>query len=445
MTGRPMVGQRPRTTDRRRRTTGSASGAASDPPDLPQGRAAVRPPPRMPPRSPLAPEARRRLDLEPVQPSPISPRLWRRPRRQRHLPASPPATTHGPHPRRHPGRHRRRRPDLRPPARRPPHLRGRRPRRLGAERRAAVPRGLHLDAGPSHARVGLWRDRRRVRARGDGRGPRLLGARRERRRRDRDRLRRCGRRRRLQRAQPPDGGRRAAADPGGQPGPPRARAPADVARGRDDRHQPELLDGRARDGAGAAARGLRRRGRPCRHAAGALGRGLPGRPLARHPRQRRPVHRRRGGQAGDGAAQDPGHARGLWRRAGGDDDLGAVHARAGHRRPHRVRLGPAERRPERGRGRAGAPRLDLASGGPRPPDGARGPARRRGRHGPAAAPPRESRRRDDGQRGQIQDCPVLGVKFVVLSHNTVRGAAGGALLNAELLVAEGLVRQRQAA
>ncbi len=47
--------------------------------------------------------------------------------------------------------------------------------------------------------------------------------------------------------------------------------------------------------------------------------------------------------------------------------------------------------------------------------------------------------------GQIQDCPVLGVKFVVLSHNTVRGAAGGALLNAELMVAEGLVRQRQAA
>ena len=47
--------------------------------------------------------------------------------------------------------------------------------------------------------------------------------------------------------------------------------------------------------------------------------------------------------------------------------------------------------------------------------------------------------------GQIQDCPVLGVKFVVLSHNTVRGAAGGALLNAELLVAEGFVRQRPTA
>lgn len=41
--------------------------------------------------------------------------------------------------------------------------------------------------------------------------------------------------------------------------------------------------------------------------------------------------------------------------------------------------------------------------------------------------------------GRIQDCPVLGVKLVLLSHNTVRGAAGGAILNAELMHAEGLV------
>ncbi len=44
--------------------------------------------------------------------------------------------------------------------------------------------------------------------------------------------------------------------------------------------------------------------------------------------------------------------------------------------------------------------------------------------------------------GRIQDCPVLGVKFVVLSHNTVRGAAGGAILNAELLAAEGRIGRR---
>ena len=44
--------------------------------------------------------------------------------------------------------------------------------------------------------------------------------------------------------------------------------------------------------------------------------------------------------------------------------------------------------------------------------------------------------------GRIQDCPVLGVKFVVLSHNTIRGAAGGAVLNAELLVAQGRLTAR---
>jgi aspartate-semialdehyde dehydrogenase len=42
--------------------------------------------------------------------------------------------------------------------------------------------------------------------------------------------------------------------------------------------------------------------------------------------------------------------------------------------------------------------------------------------------------------GRVRPCNLLDLKFVVLSHNTVRGAAGGALLNAELLVAEGVVR-----
>jgi len=39
--------------------------------------------------------------------------------------------------------------------------------------------------------------------------------------------------------------------------------------------------------------------------------------------------------------------------------------------------------------------------------------------------------------GRLQECPVLDYKFNVLSHNTVRGAAGGAILNAELLVKKG--------
>ena len=40
--------------------------------------------------------------------------------------------------------------------------------------------------------------------------------------------------------------------------------------------------------------------------------------------------------------------------------------------------------------------------------------------------------------GRLRPCPILGHKFVLLSHNTVRGAAGGALLAAELAVAQGM-------
>jgi aspartate-semialdehyde dehydrogenase len=39
--------------------------------------------------------------------------------------------------------------------------------------------------------------------------------------------------------------------------------------------------------------------------------------------------------------------------------------------------------------------------------------------------------------GRLRRCPVLGYKFVLLGHNTIRGAAGAAILNAELLAAEG--------
>jgi aspartate-semialdehyde dehydrogenase len=39
--------------------------------------------------------------------------------------------------------------------------------------------------------------------------------------------------------------------------------------------------------------------------------------------------------------------------------------------------------------------------------------------------------------GRVRACPVLQFKYVALSHNTIRGAAGAALLNAELMKAEG--------
>jgi len=38
--------------------------------------------------------------------------------------------------------------------------------------------------------------------------------------------------------------------------------------------------------------------------------------------------------------------------------------------------------------------------------------------------------------GRVRPCPVADVKFVVLGHNTLRGAAGGSIHNAELLVAQ---------
>jgi aspartate-semialdehyde dehydrogenase len=41
--------------------------------------------------------------------------------------------------------------------------------------------------------------------------------------------------------------------------------------------------------------------------------------------------------------------------------------------------------------------------------------------------------------GRMRRDPILDLKFVVLSHNTIRGAAGGSIYNAELLVQEGLL------
>ena len=59
--------------------------------------------------------------------------------------------------------------------------------------------------------------------------------------------------------------------------------------------------------------------------------------------------------------------------------------------------------------------------------------------------PKPRRDRDTGNGmttvvGRVREDPLFHVKFVVLSHNTIRGAAGGSLLNAELLVAQGIVK-----
>jgi aspartate-semialdehyde dehydrogenase len=41
--------------------------------------------------------------------------------------------------------------------------------------------------------------------------------------------------------------------------------------------------------------------------------------------------------------------------------------------------------------------------------------------------------------GRIRRCSILGTKLVALGHNTVRGAAGAAILNAEMMVADGML------
>src|ERR1041385_5995533 len=56
--------------------------------------------------------------------------------------------------------------------------------------------------------------------------------------------------------------------------------------------------------------------------------------------------------------------------------------------------------------------------------------------------PRLDRDRERGMAvsvGRIRPCPLLQIRMVALVHNTIRGAAGAALLNAELLDARGLL------
>jgi len=56
--------------------------------------------------------------------------------------------------------------------------------------------------------------------------------------------------------------------------------------------------------------------------------------------------------------------------------------------------------------------------------------------------PRRDANRENGMAvfvGRLRPCPVLDWKFLAMGHNTVRGAAGAAVLNAELMKSEGLI------
>lgn len=41
--------------------------------------------------------------------------------------------------------------------------------------------------------------------------------------------------------------------------------------------------------------------------------------------------------------------------------------------------------------------------------------------------------------GRVRPCPIMGTKYVLLGHNTIRGAAGASILNAELFREKGLL------
>ncbi len=64
---------------------------------------------------------------------------------------------------------------------------------------------------------------------------------------------------------------------------------------------------------------------------------------------------------------------------------------------------------------------------------------RREKHRPQVILDRDTEKGMATVVGRVRECNVLDYKFVLLGHNTLRGAAGGTLLNAELLVARGLV------
>jgi aspartate-semialdehyde dehydrogenase len=56
--------------------------------------------------------------------------------------------------------------------------------------------------------------------------------------------------------------------------------------------------------------------------------------------------------------------------------------------------------------------------------------------------PRRDRDAEGGMAitvGRVRECPLLDLRLVSVSHNTLRGAASGSILNAELLVAAGYV------
>lgn len=67
------------------------------------------------------------------------------------------------------------------------------------------------------------------------------------------------------------------------------------------------------------------------------------------------------------------------------------------------------------------------------------------REEPDRPQPRLDRNAENGMAvvvGRLRPCSIADFRFTLLSHNMIRGAAGAAILNAELLVAQGYLRRR---
>ena len=244
------------------------------------------------------------------------------------------------------GRHGHGRPAVHQPARGPPVVRARPGSPPASARRASATRTRRPGGSRRPSPRGSPSAPSSPRAPGSGPRARLLGARRRRRRRARAGVRGRRPRRRQQRAQPPHGPRRCRCScPRSTPTTSRcSRAGAAARRQGRDRHQPQLLDGRAHDGPRAAAR-LRPALVPRQHDAGGLRRRLPRRALARHPRQRHPVHlaarrRRSRPRRRRSSARSPAR-RSSRTRCAVSAHTNRVPVR---RRPHRDGLGGARRR-----------------------------------------------------------------------------------------------------
>jgi aspartate-semialdehyde dehydrogenase len=118
-----------------------------------------------------------------------------------------------------------------------------------------------------------------------------------------------------------------------------------------------------------------------------------------------------------------------------------LQSRRGRGRPHRERLHQAGQQTGPGHARGYSCRLGRVSSPRRPgilPTAPEQPIQWAPQHD--RPQPRLDRNRGNGMAvtvGRLRPCGVLDWKFTALSHNTIRGAAGATILNAELLASLG--------